>query len=79
MHCIPSLLNIMFPCLVEEPISAKNNTKIFKVSLCLKFLITWIKIKTLVLSSTNDHHFSLSKLVDKCHNSEYPLNMSKLF
>ena len=37
MHCLPSLLNIMFLCLVEVPISTKNNTKIFKVSTDVNF------------------------------------------
>ena len=52
MHCFPSLLNIMFLCLVEVPISAKNNNEIFKVS---TDVTTEITIKTLVLSSTKDH------------------------
>ena len=40
MHCLPSLLNIMFLCLVEVPISAKDNTKIFKVSTDVNFVTT---------------------------------------
>ena len=53
---------IMFLCLMEVPNSAKNNTKIFKISTDVNFVTTSIKIKTLVLLSTKDHNFSLIKV-----------------
>ena len=64
--CLPSLLYIMFLCLMEVHIFAKNNTYIFKISAYVNFMNTYIyreiKIKTLVLSSTKDHNFSLIKV-----------------
>ena len=62
MYCLPSVLNIMFLCLVEVPINAGNNTKIFKISADVKYMTTLIQNKTLVLSSAKDHKISLIKV-----------------
>ena len=63
MLCLPSLLNIMVPCLMEVPRFAKNNAKIFKINTVVTFMTTLIKIKKTILSSTKDHNFSLSNLL----------------
>ena len=58
MYCLSSLLNIVFPCLVEVPVFAKNNTKIFKISTNINLMTTYMKIKILVTSCTKDNDFS---------------------
>ena len=48
LACSTLCFFVWWKCLI----SAKNNTNIFKVSTDVNFVTTWIKIKTLVLSST---------------------------
>ena len=63
MHCLPSLLNIMFPCLMEVPITDKMFTEVFKISTDVNFMTTYIKIEMLILSSTTDLTVSLIKII----------------